>query len=108
MFKNFLLITSLISVIKIDTVHNPSKRKIGLLRLWASQRIVIRGGMGTFSDLIGYFGIIVDPILNGFNQFLKLLFNDMPVLFGLRPGGWLLLFLTASFLYNLIMGVIND
>ena len=64
--------------------------------------------MGSFADLLDLFGMIIGPILNAFNQFLKLLFNDMPVIYGLRPGGWLLLFFIFGFIVNLIREAVFD
>ena len=65
--------------------------------------------MGSFLELLDLFGIIIHPILNAFNQFFKLLFNDMPVIYGLRPGGWLLLFVIFGFILNLIKdGIFDD
>lgn len=62
----------------------------------------------TFESLLESFGALFNSFLNALDNGLKLFFNDIPPIFGMRLGWWFILFGILGLLRNYVIGGNED
>lgn len=58
----------------------------------------------SLQDLFNSAGLLINQIISSFEVFFKLLFEDLPAIYGIKLGWWFLIFSFTSFLIYKIFG----